>query len=74
MKDNTIYIDVEKLPTKNTLKTNSILILAVYNKELPLQAKLVYFGHTYEIKQHTMQVERKTLDKVYIYICEETNG
>ena len=73
MKDNTIYIDVDKIPMKNTSITNTMLILAIYNKELPLTAKLNYIGRTYVIKQHTTQVEKKTLDNVYIYICEETN-
>lgn len=72
--DNTIYIDAENLQMRNFLKTNSILIVAIYEKELPLKATLVYEGTNYSIKQHTTQEEKRTRSPLHIYVCEAVHG
>ena len=74
MRDNTIYIDAEQLMMRNFLRTNSILIVAIYDYELPLKAILQYEGSDYEIKQHTTQYETRTRSTLHIYVCENVHG
>ena len=74
MRDNSIYIDAEQLQMRNFLRTNSILIVAVYDKELPLRAILQYAGSDYAIKQHTTQYENRTRSTLNVYVCENVHG
>ena len=74
MKDHTVYIDCANLDLRNIIRTNSILIVAVYKNELPLNATLVYAGRNYNIKEHTKVIEKQTNYPLYVYIAEDRFG
>lgn len=72
-KDNTIYIDIDKLGKKQVLLTNSILVVATYN-QLPQTATLQFIGRDYRIKEHTVVKEKQTNLPLFVYIAEDIYG